>query len=183
MLLLPNRARPLPLAATLLLITSTVYAQAPSPGFVVLSLPSSPRTTALGNAWVAGRDADVIFYNPAQLAGARGSDAAFAFTSDGPSTKHVTLGSTYSAGKWSLTLGWGVQFVDFHADPTVRIASATPIDASTILSSGPANGSCTLMVVGGAIVYKSFRIGVAGKYVADRVTPLSFGDAGSQSQA
>jgi hypothetical protein len=171
-----------PLAAALLLLSSAAYAQAPSPGFVVLSLPSSPRTTALGNAWVAGRDADVIFYNPAQLAGARSSDAAFAFTSDSPSTKHVTLGSTYSAGKWSLTLGWGVQFVDFHANSSA-IAPLTSLNPSTLLTTGPANGSSTLMVVGGAIVYKGFRIGVDGKYLADRVTPLTPGDNGYQSQA
>ena len=34
-------------------------------------MPSSARTMALGNAWVAGRDAEVLFYNPAQLIGAR----------------------------------------------------------------------------------------------------------------
>lgn len=173
------RARTLPLAAAILLLTSAAYAQAPSPGFVVLSLPSSPKTAALGDAFVAGRDADVIFYNPAQLASVRSSDAQFSITSDGPSSKHVTLSSTYAAGKLSFTFGWGVQFVDFHASPT----AAAPLDADTILTRGPANGSSTLLVVGGAIAYKGFRIGAAGKYVADSVTPVSPGDAGFQSQA
>src|SRR5262245_19424497 len=50
-------------------------AQAPSTPPLVLHLPSSARTMALGNAWVAGRDAEVLFYNPAQLIGSR-SDIA-----------------------------------------------------------------------------------------------------------
>jgi hypothetical protein len=162
-----------------LLFASAASAQAPSPGFVVLSLPSSPRTTALGDAFVAGRDADVIFYNPAQLAGSRSSDAALAFTADGPSSTHVTLASTYAGGTLSFTWGWGVQVVDFHASPN----ATSPIGADTILSSGPANGSSTLLVVGGAVVYKGWRMGVDGKYVADRVTPLAPGDASVDSQA
>ena len=181
MSLLPVRARTVLSvgAAALLAAAPAAYAQAPSPGFVVLSLPATPRTTALGDAYVAGRDADVIFSNPAQLAGARSSDAAFAFTADGPSSKHVTLDSVYSGGKWSVTWGWGVQFVDFHASP----AAAVPLDPAAILTRGPSNGSSTLLVVGGAIIYKGWRMGVDGKYVADRVTPLAPGDASVDSQA
>lgn len=173
------RARTLPLVTAGLLFAPAAYAQAPSPGFVVLSLPSDPRTTALGDAFVAGRDADVIFYNPAQLAGSRPSDAGLSFTIDSPSSKHVTLASTYAAGKLSFTFGWGVQRVDFHASPT----ATGPLDADTILTSGPANGSSTLLVVGGAIAYKGFRMGAAGKYVADQVTPVTAGGTGFQSQA
>ena len=180
MSLLPVRARTVLLAAAALATTaSTAFAQAPSPGFVVLSLPATPRTTALGDAFVAGRDPDVIFSNPAQLAGARSSDAAFAFTADGSSSKHVTLDSVYAGGKWSFTWGWGVQFVDFHASPTAGV----PLDPGAILTSGPSNGSSTLLVVGGAVIYKGWRMGVAGKYVADRVTPLAPGDASVDSQA
>lgn len=160
------------------LISSAAYAQAPLPGPLVLDLPSSPRTTALGNAWVAGRDSDVIFYNPAQLVGVRPSEFMFAIARNGPSSKHVTMGSTYAAGKWSLTLGWGVQFVDFHADA----AAASPLPFDTVLARGPANGSSELLVVGGAIVVKGFRIGASGKYAADRVTPIA-GAGGFQSQA
>ena len=47
------------------------FAQAPPTGPLVLHIPSSARTAALANAWVAGRDQDVIFHNPAQLIGAR----------------------------------------------------------------------------------------------------------------
>ncbi len=39
---------------------------------VVLTLPSGPRTLALGNVGVASRDDDVLFFNPAQLVVARG---------------------------------------------------------------------------------------------------------------
>jgi hypothetical protein len=51
------------------------------------------------------------------------------------------------------------------------------------LTEGPSNGSSTLLVVGGAVIYKGWRMGVDGKYVADRVTPLVPGDASVDSQA
>ena len=36
------------------------YAQAPPTPPLILHIPSSARTAALGNAWVAGRDAEVV---------------------------------------------------------------------------------------------------------------------------
>jgi hypothetical protein len=91
-------------------------AQAPVSAPLVLHLPSSARTAALGNAWVAGRDAEVIFYNPAQLVGARQEFAA-SVNRPGSAGTAASAASVYAAGKWSLTLGWGAQFVGFNVDP------------------------------------------------------------------
>ncbi|HUR20973.1 MAG TPA: hypothetical protein VMZ90_09220, partial [Vicinamibacterales bacterium] len=73
-----------------------VYAQAPLTGPLILHIPTSARTAALANAWVAGRDLDVIFHNPAQLIGARsGFDLSLARL--GPASKMVSIGSIYAA--------------------------------------------------------------------------------------
>lgn len=140
-------------------------AQAPPAGPLLLIIPATPRTAALGNAWVAGRDQEVLFYNPAQLIGARtGMDLSI--TRHGSEGTTATLGSVYAGGKWSMTLGWGVQFADFSVSPTTPY----PYSADVLLSSGTASGSSLLAAVGGAITWKGFRFGAAGKYAADRVS-------------
>jgi hypothetical protein len=152
-------------------------AQAPPVGPLLLILPATPRTAALGNAWVAGRDQDVLFYNPAQLIGARqGLDLSI--TRHGSKGTTAALGSIYTGGKWSLTLGWGVQFADFSTSP----ARSYPYAADVLLGDGTASGTSALFAVGGAILYKGFRFGGAGKYATDRVTmPTGVIDAAVRS--
>lgn len=145
------------------LVPVSARAQAPpAAGPLVLLLPPSARTAALAGAWVAGRDHDVIFYNPAQLIGARpGIDLSL--IRYGPASTSKSIASTYAGGKWSLTLGWGVQFVDFSAN-----APPYPRAVDALLGDEPSNGTSALLAVGGAIVIKGFRIGAAGKYVSER---------------
>lgn len=156
-----------------LLCASLAHAQAPAVGPLVLLLPATPRAAALGNAWVAGRDHEVVFYNPAQLVGARGGfDVSVVQT--GPSSTMATLGSAYAAGKWSLTFGWGVQAVTFSTDA----AGPYPYTRDSLLSSGSADGFSSLFVVGGAIVVKGFRVGAAGKYALESTPPMADTAAG-----
>jgi hypothetical protein len=109
---------------------------------LVLGAPSSARATALGGAWVTGRDQDVVFSNPAQLIGAR-SDFALSMTRLGPDENSGSFASTYAAGKMSFTLGFGAQVLNTTTTQT------------------------SLAVVDAAVLYKTFRIGAAGKYVGD----------------
>jgi len=158
----------LPLAAALgwmPLAASTAFAQAPPTGPLVLHIPSSARTAALANAWVAGRDQDVIFHNPAQLIGARsGVDLSLARL--GPASTMVSLGSIYTGGKWSATFGWGAQLVGFNGD-----AARYPYSPDVTQAEGHRSGTSALFTVGGAIVVKGFRVGAALKYVSDIASP------------
>jgi hypothetical protein len=148
-------------------------AQAPPASPLVMRLPATPRTAALGDAWVAGRDHEVVFYNPAQLIGARGEfDVSIARI--GPDSTMVTFGSAYAAGKLSLTLGWGVQFLRFSADASAPY----PYSPDVLLSSGPTDLFSSLFAVGGAVTFKGFRLGAAGKYALES-SPASSGVAGS----
>src|SRR5262245_62560653 len=59
-----------------LLLPSFAVAQDHAYPGLVLRLPSSARTLAMGNVGVVGRDDDVLFYNPAQLVTARGTSVS-----------------------------------------------------------------------------------------------------------
>jgi hypothetical protein len=142
------------------------FAQAPAVGPLLLIIPATPRTAALGNAWVAGRDQEVLFYNPAQAPRRAAGHGLLSITRHGSEGTTATLGSVYAGGKWSMTFGWGVQFADFHVSP----ATPYPYAPDVLLSSGTGSGSSLLAAVGGAITWKGFRFGAAGKYAADRIS-------------
>jgi hypothetical protein len=165
--------------AACVLLAAPAHAQAPPVGPLVLLLPATPQAASLGNAWVAGRDREVIFYNPAQLIGVRGGfDVSVVQT--GSDSTMATFGSAYAAGKWSMTLGWGVQAVRFSADP----AAPYPYSPDILLSSGPADQFSSLFVVGGAIVIKNVRVGAAAKYALESIPSSPDASAGgSQYQS
>lgn len=121
---------------------SMAGAQTVAPSPLVLGAPSSARATALGGAWVAARDQDVVFSNPAQIIGAR-SDFALSMAHVASGETGGAFASVYTGGKWSFTMGFGGQIVNTAGLQT------------------------SLAVVDAAIVYKGFRIGAAGKYVSN----------------
>jgi hypothetical protein len=110
----------------------------------ILDSPVSARVAALGNAWVAGRDQDVVFSNPAQLIGVR-TDFNASLARLSGSTSMGALTSAFAGGKLSFTLGWG----------------------GVLVTRGDDRPTSTLAVIGGAVQYKGFRGGVSGKYVSD----------------
>lgn len=138
-------------------------AQAPPAALLVLQVPPSARPASLAGSWVTGRDSDVLFYNPAQLIGAR-SGFNFSFTQHGPASRSASIGSISSGGKWSLTLGWGAQFLTFEAPD----AAAYPFTPDVLIAGSSSNAFSAQLGVGGAIVYKNIRIGATGKYATDR---------------
>jgi hypothetical protein len=162
---------PLTAAIVIVLLTafaSSAFAQAPETGPLILVVPASARTAALGNAWVAGRDRDVIFYNPAQLID-RQEEFDLSLTRLGPASIMMSAGSIFAAGKWNLTLGWGAQVLGFNADA----ASSYPYSPDLLQADGSRAGTDTLLTVGGAIEVKGFRVGAAGKYVSEIASPTA----------
>lgn len=154
--------RSLTVLALVALLPVPTFAQAPPTGPLVLHVPVSARTAALANAWVAGRDQEVVFHNPAQLIGARpGFDVSLTRFSE--ASHMLSAGSVFAAGKWSLTFGWGAQLLGFNADA----ATSYPYSPDVLLADGSRTGASTLVTAGAAILVKKFRIGVAGKYVSD----------------
>jgi hypothetical protein len=162
-------ARFFAILSTFAMLPAPAFAQAPPTGPLALRVPISTRATALGDAWVAGRDADVVFYNPAQLIGVR-PEFNFSLGKHGGAGTTVSLASVYAAGPRSLTFGWGVQFLDFTHHPF----DPYPYSPDVLLTKGTVGGQSMLATVGGAFVVKGLRIGVAGKYTSDRVVTSGF---------
>lgn len=157
-------------ATAALLWPALATAQAPPTAPLVLTQPSSARVAALGGAWVAGRDQDVIFHNPAQLIGAR-TDFSVSMARFGKHANMASMTSAYAAGKLSFTLGWGVQMVSFSAvDGSLPPFSPDIFRREeTLLHVRPTTDAQSIAAtVGAAVLYKGFRIGAAGKYASDR---------------
>src|SRR6476620_1861441 len=143
------RVRRAVLAVALLLPPALFAQQAKNGGPyapLILLLPSGPRTLAVGNTGVAGRDDDVVFFNTAQLVIARGFSGSlerYSATSAGGTLSAVTR---FNTGGIAI----GMQMVDYEAPLAVF-----PPDRGTMLAAGPGNGTSLEAVVGVGQVIKS----------------------------
>lgn len=156
-------------AAAALLWPAAALAQAPPTAPLVLTQASSARVAALGGAWVAGRDQDVIFHNPAQLVGVR-TDFSVSVARYGELANMASMTSAYTAGKLSFTLGWGLQVVNIRKiDDSWPFSSDLLRRPESLLAFQPlSDAQSAVATIGAGVLYKGFRIGAAGKYAADR---------------
>lgn len=132
-----------------------------------LPTSASTRGLAMGNANLASRDDDVIFYGPSQLAVARGTSVAGERYFEKLASGTVATTSRLAAGG----IGVGAQMIEGRnvgsCAQLPQLPNGTP-PAQTLTRS--------LAVVGGALPFKRYRIGVAGKYASEQA------DAGRQSE-
>ena len=129
---------------------------------IVLLLPSGARSLAAGNFAVAGRDDDVLFFNPAQVAIARGFSASaerYSATAAGGALSAVTR---FNNGGIAV----GMRMVDDQVPN-----GFFPANRETMLDRGDI-GSSLEATVGLAQVIKSIRVGVAAKYVEDNAASI-----------
>ena len=157
---LPTFRRALGRAAVFLLLAASLRAQDRPYAGIVLRVPASTRALALGNANVAGREDDVIFYSPAQLAVARGTSISgerFTATSTGGSLS--TLVRIGSGG-----IGFGASWLSY-----ATVDGTYPGSRADFTTSGGRGGSSLLAAVGLAQTIKGFRIGVTGKYLREEL--------------
>jgi hypothetical protein len=140
-----------------------------------LVLPASARTLGLGNVGVASRDDDVLFYNPAQLAVARGTSASFERYSASSSSGALSSVTRFS----NSAIAIGVSIADYKT-PTAFVSPAGgasavtpiaefPLDRQSSLGPGLGEGLTSEAAFGYAITLKGIRLGGAAKYVEDEV--------------
>src|SRR5947209_2779704 len=127
---------------------------------LILRLPSSARALAMGNVEVAGRDDDVLFYNPAQLVAARGMSVSVEQFSSTARTGALSSVTRLNTGGIAV----GATVAEFEAP-----LGAYPIARGDLLAGGPVSGSEATLVLGGAQVFKSTRIGASAKFVEERI--------------
>jgi hypothetical protein len=126
----------------------------------VLLLPASARTLGMGNVGVAGRDDDVLFYNPSQLAIARGMSASAERLSATSATGALSSVIRLHSGGLAV----GMRMVDYEAP-----ANFFPVTRETMLNAGTVTGTSIEAAIGIAEVIKGVRVGLAAKYVEDNV--------------
>lgn len=143
--------------AFLLLFASSAAAQC-----VDRPLPnsSSTRGLAMGNANLAGRDDDVIFYGPPQLAVARGTSIAAERYFDGLAGGTAATTSRLASGG----IGVGAQIVEGK--------NSLSCIGQILLRNGDApNHTVTRAqaVVGAALTFKGYRFGLSTKYASEQI--------------
>jgi hypothetical protein len=127
-----------------------------------LPTSASTRALAMGDANTAGRDDDVIFYGPAQLAVARGTSVQAERYFD-----RLSGGTISSTGRLANGgIGVGAQLVEGRNVDLCPTASIIPPSLGGPFTSAPRMLSRALGVVGGAGTFKRFHLGAAGKYVS-----------------
>jgi hypothetical protein len=154
--------------ALLLLSAAGLPAQSPSAGPLVLRLPASARVLALGNAGVAGRDDDVLFYNPAQLTIVRGSTISAQRYAPGNTSGALSTVFPFAGGG----IGLGVQWLGFSTD-----ATSFPYSASTLHTTGASTASSAAATVGFGRTFKRTRFGLAAK-IAQESAPQARSTSG-----
>jgi hypothetical protein len=140
-----------------LLLPSFAVAQDHAYTGLVLRLPSSARTLAMGNVGVVGRDDDVLFYNPAQLVTARGT--SFSAERFSKFARGGTLSSVIRFNNGGIGIGATVS--NYRSTPGV----AFPADRLDMRGTSPATAtSSNALAVGIGQVFKGTRLGITGKY-------------------
>ena len=155
------------LALASLAISFPLAAQTATTGPLALTLPASARTLALGDIGVAGRDDDVIFYNPAQLFVARGT--SFSLTRLSETSRGGTMSTVLRLGPGAV--GFGVNYLEYQV-----AAVQYPLHLPDVLDRNFAIGTSALGSLGYAQTYRGFRLGVAAKYAMDAIDIERFGN-------
>ena len=98
------------LFAACFLVPVSAGAQALGFGPIVLQLPASTRAIGFGNAYVAVRDPEAVFYNPAELGVRPG--VALSVERYGSVSTAGAVASSYVFGPFGFAIG--AQLLDFH---------------------------------------------------------------------
>ncbi len=125
---------------------------------LVVQLPVSVRAQGMGGAWTAGRDADAVFYNPAN-AGASGIIVGGGRFGSASTLAHAATGLSFGATGISLGVAW----LDYGA------GSALPVSWHSLAERGAADGLSAVAVAAATMTFKGIRWGAAAKLLAERI--------------
>jgi hypothetical protein len=136
---------------------------------LILLNPAGARTLAMGNTGIAGRDDDVLFFNPAMLVIARGFSASVERYSPWSSGGSMSAVTRFNTGG----IGIGARMVDYRTSASILETTRT-----AQLHGGAAAGSSLEGSIGIGQVLKGFRIGGAVKYSENTVPAIRVGAVG-----
>jgi hypothetical protein len=158
------------LAAVSLVPMARATAQPVGEGPLVLRLPVSARTLALGNANVVSNDGDALFGNPALLSVARGLSVSM--QSYGSAATGGALANLTAIG--SLFVGVGVQHLSWQT-PTGQYGEAVRPGATALSDGGIVSAGSSAFTLGLARSIKGLQLGASVKFAEDRLGPIGDG--------
>ncbi len=129
----------------------------------ILLVPASTRALGMGNVGIASRDDDVLFYNPAQLAIARGTSAQVEWF---PQESHAgTVSSVLRFWKGGLAVGASAREyqIPVFVNPGPVLIGTSPVDTSSLVGA-----------IGIGQTFKGFRVGATAKYAEETSNLLHF---------
>jgi hypothetical protein len=126
---------------------------------LIARLPGGTRALAMANANMGGRESDVLFYNPAQIAVARGSDASAELYTHGDLLATLSTQTALAGG----ALGVGVQSLTFSS------TSATYASPTDLGGKGPFASSGLILAAGYAHALFGVRVGANVKVMQQQI--------------
>jgi hypothetical protein len=141
----------------------TARAQTPALGPIVLVLPSSARTLALGDVGVTSRDDDVLFFNPAQLAVANGYSISAERFSSNVGLTALSAVTRFNGGG----IGIGMRMANYYLPGSGSFLLAAPPTVPSLFEASTVPATSLEASVGLAQIVKGWRVGVAGKVAQD----------------
>jgi len=149
--------------AACFLLPLEIGAQAAGFGPIVLQLPASTRAIGFGNAYVAVRDPEAVFYNPAELGVRPG--VAVSVERYGSASTAGAVASSYVFGPFGF--GIGAQLLDFRTG-SIAYPDVAPNGEQLGLDL-PLAASSLVAATAIEMAYKGIRWGLTGKFARDQV--------------
>jgi len=148
------------LLAALSVVAPGAQAQRERYAPLVLQLPVTARTMALGGLSMATRDVEAVFGNPALVGGANAMSLSLGRYASGASTGHAATATTIGP----LGVGFGVGFLDAPQYLSVR-----PVRSDVLTVDGDRAASNLAAGVAAGLSWKGFRWGLGARFVEERV--------------
>ncbi|HKS05084.1 MAG TPA: hypothetical protein VJR92_02125 [Gemmatimonadaceae bacterium] len=137
-------------------------AQAHESGPLLLLLPAGPRAAAFGNAWVVGRDENVVFSNPSLINATTGFGISYSRYDNEGQVGTFAYGTTVGR----FTFGVGARTAVYSPS----VGAGLPFEPAELLESSDRQAMSVLTAVGMNMTYAGNRVGITAKYAEDRVT-------------
>lgn len=126
---------------------------------LVLQLPVTARTMAMGGLSVGARDVEAVFGNPALVGGNNAFSLSLGRYPSGASTGHSA--TTMSVGM--IGLGFGVALLD-----APQFVSRAPLHSDVLTDDGRVAASNMAATVAASLSWKGFRWGATARYLESR---------------
>ena len=138
---------------------------------IVLQLPASARATGLGGAFIAVRDIESLFSNPAFAGIVTGTAVSVERYN---ASRTGTIAASMTLGQFGVAVS--TQYLDFTAAPVQTFcdfscgsAAALQVSSRVLSEHSPAAASSLSAAAAISTTYKGYRWGGAVKYVEQRV--------------